>query len=363
MTNNEMLGKINEQLNFIKFLTDKGLINFFSKETTSTRHTKGHYNNHLPIPIEEKKEIVSYFYGKTFGVLEGINVFAILHGLRKKYDIQIIPGNGNSGVGINREKTIIDGEIHTDPSIQGFETMAHEIGHALTGRNNTHIELLKKIANAKNQQERESAEKECDDYCREKGSCKCDCVGEIETVSIEKLFLLFLSKDEKCLKVLEQYGFNINEYFKEYENEHENMAYERMQTIVETKQLLDKYKITNYFNNEEEFETYLSQFTSDQEREKFKNDMEQIFAKDAKFSFRYVVGEAVSKYWFDKFKTANKKDRRELRDKLTEFWHKTDELDVEQASALLCDDKTISDVLITYFEQTQIHENNSVKLA
>jgi len=361
MTNNELIGNMNNQLNFIKFLTDNGLMDYFSTESTTTRHPKGQYNNHLPIPIDEKKEMVSYFYGKAFGVLEGINVFAMMHGLRKKYDVQIVAGNGNSAAGINRDKTIIDAKIFTDPTIQGFETMAHEIGHVLTGRNNRHIVLLKKIDNAKTQQQREVAEREYEGYCREKGSCRCDAIGEIETMSIEKLFLMFLSEDEKCRKVLEQYGFNIDEYIKEYEKEHENMAYKRMQTLVETKQLLDKYNITDYFKNEKEFEEFLSQLPSDSAREEFKRDMEQISKNDAKYSFRYVAGEAVSKYWFDKFKVADKKERKELRDKFTEFWHGTDKLDIEQAAALLCDGKTLEEVMSTYFEQTQIHENDSCK--
>ena len=361
MTNNELIANMNNQLNFIKFLTDNSLMDYFSRESTTTRHPKGQYNNHLPIPIEEKKEMVSYFYDKAFGVLEGINVFAMMHGLRKKYDVQIVAGNGNSAAGINRDKTIIDAKIFTDPTIQGFETMAHEIGHVLTGRNNRHIVLLKKIDNAKTQLQREFAEREYEGYCREKSSCQCDAIGEIETMSIEKLFLMFLSEDEKCRKVLEQYGFNIDEYIKEYEKEHENMAYERMQTIVETKQLLDKYNITDYFKNEKEFEEFLSQLPSDSAREEFKRDIKQIARNDAKYSFRYVAGEAISKYWFDKFKVADKKERKELRDKFTEFWHGTDKLDVEQSSALLCDGKTLEEVMSAYFEQTQIHENDSCK--
>jgi len=359
MQNNELIGNINNQLNFIQFLTDKGLLDYLLTQSTTTRHLKGQYNNHLPIPIDEKKEMVSYFYGKAFGVLEGINVFAMMHGLRKKYDVQIIAGNGNSGAGINRDKKVIDATIYTDPTIQGFETMAHEIGHVLTGRNNRHIVLLKKIQNAKTQQEKTFAEKEYNGYCREKGNCEYDAIGEIETMSIEKLFLLFLSEDEKCRKVLEQYVFNIDEYMQEYEKEHENMAYERTQTIVETKQILDKYNITKYFRDEKEFEEFLSQLPNDLAREEFKRDMEQMIKKDAKYSFRYIVGEALSKYWFDKFKVADKKGRKELRDNFTEFWHGTDRLDIEQATNLLCDGKTFEEIISAYFQQTQIHENNS----
>lgn len=362
MATNELIGKINDQLNFIKFLTDKGLLDYFLTESTTTRHSKGQYNNHLPIDIAVKKKIVACFYGQTFGVLKGINVFAIMHGLEKQYSIQVIPGDGESGVSTDDNKKTIKGEIYTTPTIQGFETMAHEIGHALTGRNQKKILLLKKIDNAKTQQQREFAEREYEGYCREKGSCRCDSIGEIETMSIEKLFLMFLSEDEKCRNVLEQYGFNIDEYIKEYEKEHENMAYERMQTIVETKQLLDKYNITDYFKNEREFEEFLSKLPSDLAREEFKRDMEQISKNDAKYSFRYVAGEAVSKDWFDKFKVADKKERKELRDKFTEFWHGTDKLDIEQASALLCDGKTLEEVMSIYFEQTQIHEKDSSKI-
>ena len=86
----------------------------------------------------------------------------------------------------------IEGEIYTTPTIQGFETIAQEIGHLLTARNNKKIVLLNKIDNAKTQQQREFAEREYEGYCREKGMCKYDCIGEIETMSIEKLFLLFL---------------------------------------------------------------------------------------------------------------------------------------------------------------------------
>ncbi|MBO5954399.1 MAG: hypothetical protein J6Q13_00340 [Clostridia bacterium] len=361
MNYNELIGKTNDQLNFIKFLTDKGLIDYFLAESTTTRHPKGQYNNHLPIPIDEKKEMVSYFYGKAFGVLEGINVFAMMHGLRKKYDVKVIARNGKSGVEVNEHNKTIQGKIHTTPTIQGFETIAHEIGHVLTGRNNKKIALLNKTANAKTQQECEFFEREYEGLCREKCNCKYDCIGEIETISIEKLFLMFLSEDEKCRKVLKSHDFNIDEYLTEYEKEHENNAYDNMQKIVETKQLLDKYNITDYFRNEKEFETFLSQLPSDSAREEFKRDMEQITKDNAKYYFRYVTGEAISKYWFDKFKVADKKERKELRDKFTEFWHGTDKLDIEQASALLCDGKTLEEVVSTYFEQTQIYKNNSCK--
>lgn len=363
MTNNELVGNINKQLNFIKFLNDKGLMDYLSANAVATRHDKGKYNNHLPIPIDEKKEIVSYFYGKAFGVLEGINVFAMLHGLRKKYDVQIIAGNGNSFAGIDKDKKVIDAKIFTDPTIQGFETMAHEIGHVLTGRNNRHIELLKQVDNAKTQQQREYAEREYEGYCREKRSCRCDAIGEIETMSIEKMFLLFLSEDEKCRGVLEQYGFNIDQYIAEYAKEHENMAFDRVQAIVETKQLFKKYNLTDYFEDENEFESYLSQLPSDSAREEFLNSMQQISNNDAKYSFRYVAGEAISKYWFDRFKDADKKESRELRDKFIDFWRNTDKLDLDQASALLCDGKTIQEVMSAYFEQTQNRENRSSKRA
>lgn len=359
MTNNELIDKLNTQLNFIKFLTDNGLMDYFSAKSTTTRNLEGHYNNHLPIPIHEKKEIVSSFYGKAFGVRK--KVISIMQGLEKKYDVKLIAGNGKSGVGVNKNNKTIEGEIYTTPTIQGFETIAHEIGHLLTARNNKKIDLLKKIDNAKTQQQREFAEREYEGYCREKGSCRCDCIGEIETMAIEKLFLMFLSQDEKYRKVLERYRFNIDGYINEYEKEHENMAYDRMQKIVETKQLLDKYNITNYFKNEEKFEFFLSQIPNDLAREEFKRDMEIIAKKNAKYDFRYVAGEAISKYWFDKFKIADKKENKELRQKFADFWNGTDKLDIEQASSLLCEGKTFKEVVSTYFEQTQIYESDLCK--
>lgn len=352
MTDDELINKINNQLDFINFLTDNKLMDYFSAEST-TEHLIVDYNNHLPIPIDEKKDIVSLFYNKTFGSSAGTEVLAMMYGLNKKYDVQVMPGNGNSCAGVNKNKAIIEAKIFTDPTIQGFETMAHEIGHVLTGRNSRHIELLKRIDKAKTRKQRELAKREYEGYCCEKCSCRCDAVGEIETMSIEKLFLMFLSSDEACRTLLEHYGFNIDEYINIYEKEHENMAYERMQVIVNTKQLLNKYNITGFFQDKKEFEAFLSQMPNDSVREEFKHDMEQI---NAKYSFRYVAGEAISKYWFDKYKVADEKEREELKNKFTEFWQNTDKLDIEQASALLCDDKMLNDVVSAYFEHSHIHE-------
>lgn len=361
MTTNNNLDKLNDQLNFMKFLKDKGLIDDFSTRFSTTRNSKGQYNNYLPINIDTKKKIVAYFYGKTFGVMEGINTFAVMHGLEKKFDVLVIPGNGNSYAGVNAVKKIIEGRIYTTPTIQGFEIMAHEMGHVFTGRNNKKITLLKKVWEAKGEQQHEFAVRELDGFCREKCACEYDSIGEIETMIIEKLFLLFLSEDEKCRKLLGQYGFNIDEYINEYEREHENMAYERVRNIVETKKILNKYNLTNSLRDEKEFDAFLSKLPDDSTREQFKCDMEQLSSNDAKYSFRYVVGEAISKYWFDRFKTADKEVRKELKNQFVEFWRKTDKFDIEQASALLCDGKTTKEVVSTYLEQTQIHKCDSNK--
>lgn len=353
MTDDELINRINDQLDFIKFLTDNKLMDYFSAESTTTKHPQVGYSNHLPIPIDEKKDIVSLFYNKTFGASAGTETLAMMYGLSKKYDVQVIPGNGNSFAGVNKDKTIIQAKIFTEPTIQGFETMAHEIGHVLTGRNNRHIELLKEIDKAKTRKQREFAKREYDGYCREKCSCRCDAIGEIETMSIEKLFLMFLSEDEACRTLLEHYGFNIDEYINIYEKEHENMAYERMQNIIETKQLLEKYNITDFFEDKKAFKTFLAQMPSDSVRDEFKHDIEQL---NAKYSFRYVAGEALSKYWFDKFKDADEKEREELKNKFTEFWQNTDKLDIEQTCVLLCDDKNLNDVVSTYFGYTSLHK-------
>lgn len=355
MTDDELINKINDQLDFIKFLTENKLMDYFSAESTATKHPKVDYNNYLPIPIDEKKDIVSLFYNKTFGALAGAEALAMMYGLNKKYDVQVIPGNGNSCAGVDKDKAIIQAKIFTEPTIQGFETMAHEIGHVLTGRNNRHVKLLKEIDKAKTRKQREFAKREYDCYCREKCSCRCDSIGEIETMSIEKLFLMFLSEDEACRTLLEHYGFNIDEYINIYEKEHENMACERMQKIIETKKILDKYNITDFFKDKKEFKTFLSQMPDDSVREEFKHDMEQL---NAKYSFRYVAGEAISKYWFDKYKGADEKERKELKNKFTEFWQNTDKLDIEQSSALLCDDKMLNDVVSAYFDRTSLHKKD-----
>lgn len=362
MENCELIGDINKQLGFIKFLTDKNLMDFFSTEYTTIRHPKGSYSNDLPIDIDDKKKLVTCFYGKTFGLVKRFGVFSIMHRFNKKFDVKIIAGRGKSYVKVNEDKKVIKGEVYTTPTIQGFETIAHEIAHSLTGRNNKEITLLNKVDNAKTQHQRELAECELECFRKEKYDSSYDAIGEIETMSIEKLFLKFLSEDKKSSRVLELYnGFNIDEYIKEYEKEHENVAYERMQTIIETKKMLDKYNISEYFKNGKEFEIFLSQLNSDSAREEFKQDMEQIAETKAEYNFRYIAGEAISKYWFDKFQVAEKKERKELKDKFTQFWHGTDKLDIEQASALLCDGKTFNEVISIYFEKTQIHKNASCK--
>lgn len=148
MANNELSGKINEQQEFIKFLTDKGMMDCFKEEITTTWQKTKYNDYHLPIPIDKKKKMVSYFYGETSGASEGEKVDAILNGLEKnKYDIQVIPCDGyeKTFVGIDKDKAVINGKIFTSPTIYGFEDMVHEIGHALTGRNNRHIFLLERV--------------------------------------------------------------------------------------------------------------------------------------------------------------------------------------------------------------------------
>lgn len=358
MTQNELIGKINEQLDFINFLTEKGLTDCFSTQTSTTRHEKGQYNNYLPIPIDDKKQMVSYFYAKTFGAKEGLNVFSILYGLKKKYDVQLIAGGGNSFAGVNSDKIKIEAKIFTEPTIQGFETIAHELAHALTARNNKQILLLKQIEKAKNPQQRDFAQREYEGFRREKGSCGYDAIGEIETMTIEKLFVRFLTEEKQYKKLFEQYSFDINQYQQEYEKEHENMAYQRIQTIVETQQTFKKYKIIDYFKDEKEFEMFLSQFPNDQEKERFISDMEHTLAGNAKYSFRYVAGEAISKHWFDKYQQADKSQRKALKKKFTQFWSETDRLDIEQTSSLLCDGKSLTDVITQYFTQSKIHESD-----
>lgn len=77
---------------------------------------------------------------------------------------------------------------------------------------------------------------------------------------------------------------------------------------------------------------------------------------------RYVSGEIVSKYWFDKFKASKGKETEELKDKFVEFWHRTDELNIDQAVALLCDGKMLEEVVSIYLERSQSNKMDDYEM-
>lgn len=365
MANNELSGKINEQQEFIKFLTDKGMMDCFKEEITTTWQKTKYNDYHLPIPIDKKKKMVSYFYGETSGTSEGEKVDAILNGLEKnKYDIQVIPCDGyeKTFVGIDKDKAVINGKIFTSPTIYGLEDMVHEIGHALTGRNNRHIFLFERVKKARTPEECEFAEREYEGCCCEKGRPEYDSVGKIDTIALERMLIHFSTTDEKFRKVIEQYDFDLDNCVKEFDKEYKNMMFDRIRKIISAKQLLDKYNIKDAFKSEEEFKEFLSQLPSDLARENFMRDMEQLSENNAKYNFRYVSGEIVSKYWFDKFKASKGKETEELKDKFVEFWHRTDELNIDQAVALLCDGKMLEEVVSIYLERSQSNKMDDYEM-
>jgi hypothetical protein len=146
----------------------------------------------------------------------------------------------------------------------------------------------------------------------------------------------------------------------EYEKEHENMVFDRIEKILETKQLLDKYGIKDYFENDKNFEDFLSKFQNDAEKQEFISAVEKISILNAKMEFRYVAGEALSKYWFDKFKTSNNSQiSRELIDCFVNFWQGTDRFGIDDASALLCDGNSLNNVINVYLNQSLIQNQDS----
>ena len=367
MTNDEIAGEINVQLDFIEFLTNKGLLKYLMDTTTSTRLSQGQYNNFLPIPIGEKNEMVLEFYSSAFGIFTEIRENpAMLNSLRENhslkvgdlYQIKVHPGNGCSRAGVNNENKMIEAEIYTTPNIQGFETIAHEIGHLLTSRNSKHLQLLKAIDNATSEQEREFAQREFDGFCREKSSCDYDFIGEIDAMAIEKLFLWFLSKDSKCRSVLQQYDFDIDGYILEYEKEHENMMFDRLQSVVNVKNILDKYNITKHFDSVAGVDEFFKQLSDNAMLDEFKHDIECLVSNNPKFEFRYIAGEAVSKYWFDRFNSSDSESRRELLNKFVQFWHGTHVLDLDNATNMLCDGNSFEDVVMGYFDRSLISQQD-----
>ena len=367
MQSQEMMYEINKQLNFISFLTSLDLLDCLIGENMNAsnfRHSPAQYNNDLDIKLSTKKILNTQFYKKMFGISEGVNVAKIMLEIHKQYNIPVYTENGNSGVGVNPTKRIIEGEIHSTPTIQGFEIMAHETGHARSGKNLKHISLLNKISTASTAQEKEHAQRELDGFLREKSQCEYDCIGEIDTITIEKLFLWFLENNAICKNILNNCKFDMNLYKQEYEREHENIIYNHIDHIVKTKNLFDKYGITQSFKSETEFQTFLSNLPNQTIRNEFIADMEKILekpnaaeaGKGAKYRFRYIIGEAVSKYWFDKFTNCtSKEERKEMLNEFTKFWKGSDILNAHQACIMLCDGKSIKDIVVSYLEQSQIH--------
>ena len=301
----------------------------------------------LGLAQEEQFDLIKEFFNGLDADL-GRRVESILDNKNKRYKVQFI-NEKNSHAGHSEENNYIDIVIFLNDHIKNLVDFPHELAHAISGYNTEIIKLVEQIKEAEKSKDKnriDQARQRFWDFTDSLGKFDKDCIGEIESHIVERLFYRFLIKknlitdeDYQNYRIGEMNSFlnNLTEILEEFEiinNLPDPISYESALDYV--KKLMDEDSI-----NSKRLLNRLYMMASPDKKKT---------AVRAKWAMRYIVGEIVSSEWFDKYEQADCKEKVEMKKRFVEYLLKTAELKVEDACQFLLN-KRFGDLIEDFVEK------------
>lgn len=240
-------------------------------------------------------------------------------------------------------------------TFNGIINLVHESAHAING----HYTKIQQFLKQQNEivdnlgyksKEFEKYKHSFNIYKSEQLSPKHDCITETETRIIELLFLDFLidkntiSPEDKQTYIKQRHTGFRNDlklmfqediiYSKIIEIKKENGCHNAELTEEEYNEMCNRLKRNSHFKQ------IMDKFYFIANRKELNK-----LKLHSSYRFRYVVGEIISTVWYNKFTTANKKEKQQMIEDLKTFISNNNKLELEDAIKILLKDLTYEDLV------------------
>ncbi len=307
---------------FLKFLMQKNEYNesilYLLSDVEKVLNT--HPYQEINVPYDEKQfnGLITEFFEEYFPsksaevaqILDGTHPYFIDE--KGKSHINFLPAERgkSSSVGHSNRNSYLEFNVYKNNSISDLIATVHEISHALSGHHKRIVESIRKGG----------SQKELDALTKDKGFAR-DCIGEIESNIVERLFIKFLY-DKGILHA----GDVAN-----LENQQRLSLASEINLIREESEILKKLPCPVTQKSLEKLVDGLAKAGNSRllERVGKMHDDE----KNSAFMFRYVVGRIVATEWITEFLKSESKDN--MLKKFCTYWDNTDKADLEVACSHL----------------------------
>lgn len=272
------------------------------------------------MPLDEKtiKNVVQEFY-ETYLPQKANEVQKILNGTHPLF----IDEKGNANIDFTTDTSnqsfsyvkISGKNLELNVFIKGLASdlriTAHEIAHALSSHHQYLTNLLQSNASAQ----------EIDEYKRFRGDFQRDCIGEIESHIVERLFNDFSVKK----------GIYSQNDIDNYEQQEQNKLLGYTNLIREEFDIIKQLPCPVTYENLVKLVQKLQKDGQERllERIKIMHDNQGEYSANA---FRYVVGKIVAKIWMQKFTSLKNSDKKaEMLNNFQSYLDKTHLLSLDSA--------------------------------
>lgn len=273
----------------------------------------------INLSVEEMTKIIEEFYSKYFPkkadmiqqILNRTNPYFIDQDGNSTVNFEKISSDENhtSSVGHSGNNPYLSFNVYLEDSIEDLRTTAHELSHAISSHEMKIVDAIK-----------EKASKKVFDRLTKDKSFESDCICEIESHIVEKLFNQFLLSK----------GILSEEDIKIYENNQKISLISELNLIREE---LDIIRQLPCPITKESLSALVEKLYKDKNFrliDRIKK-MHNI-SRNSQHMFRYIVGRVVAEVWFKTFKECKtNKERREMLKIFQNYLNKTHELDLESA--------------------------------
>ena len=295
-----------------------------NKEIIS-KYVNEFYSKYLPQKAEEVKQILN----KTHPFfMDSKNKSHVKFKKVQKGDCQ------SSSVSHSGTNSFLEFNVFLHNSIDDLRTTAHEVAHALSSHHQHLIKLIRSNA----------SKEEIDNYTKK--DFGRDCIGEIESYIIERLFNRFL-----VFK-----GLYSKEDLKNYENIEKSSLMSETNTIKEETAIFKQLPCPV---TKESFEKFYADLKSKNDR-RLLDRVNKIHNNGitSSYMFRYIVGRVVADQWIKKFDEAEMNEKRKMLNDFQNYLDTTHELKLNQACEQLLGNKF--SLIVDDYVTDKINENSQI---
>lgn len=324
-----------------------GLIDLLKELRIQTSH-KDYKEQTRSLGLTQKQQfkIVIDFFNSLDKDM-GKFVKSILHEKNENYKLHITT-EGGSHAGHHGENEYIDIFVELKDTVDNLHQLPHELAHAMSGHHTQVLEYIKKLKEAEktnDPQQIELAKNNLNKFTSSLGRYDKDCVGEIESHIVERLFYKYLL-DNKIIS----------------KDDYKNYRYGAMNSFDSNlKQILEENKILNHLPCPITFEAALDYAQILQQAKSFELlGRMHTMSKPGRFqgsgqikseyAMRYVVAEMVASQWYDLYKASNEEEKQKMIKHFKKYLTKTGEFNVEDATKFLLN-KSFAETIDGFFEK------------